>query len=314
MTVTSDPAAPATTVWHLLPDRWQRTLRAKALSAHTERDYLYTAQRWADWVAIEHPDLEPDDVEDWHVDDFIAGIVVGTSAGNAAHHYRNLRVYFGWLVKRKEMPRGNPMDATEAPRVPEKLIPVFTDDEMDRLVEACAGRDFQSLRDKALMLFLRDTGARVAEVCGLEVDSIMLAERQAKVIGKGNKERLVGFSPDTALALLRYLKARAAFLLRTGKRTTLLWLNRFVRALGTGGVQYMLKRRGKQAGVANAHPHRFRHTFAHTWKVRNGSSEGLMATGGWASDKMPEHYGKAARASRALAEQQRLMLGSAGLA
>ncbi len=61
-------------------------------------------------------DLEPDEVRARHIDDFIAGIVTATSAANAAFHYRNLRVYFGRLVKREEITGRNPVVTTEAPR------------------------------------------------------------------------------------------------------------------------------------------------------------------------------------------------------
>jgi hypothetical protein len=80
MNVIAEPSTPTAAVWHLLTDRWRGTLRAKALSPLTERDYLSTARRWADWLAAEGLDLEPEEVRDRHIDDFIAGIVMATSA------------------------------------------------------------------------------------------------------------------------------------------------------------------------------------------------------------------------------------------
>ena len=316
MTETIKPSAKGTTIWHLLPTRWEQTLVSKALSPYTLRDYLATAIRWADWLAEHGYDLEPDDVEDFHVEGFIAEIIKATSAGNAAYHYRNLRVYFKWLVKRKEITPGrpNPMGSTEPPKVPEKLIPIFTSGDYDGLVDTCAGRDFQALRDKAMILMFRDTGARVSELGKLDLDDIMIVPRLAKVVGKGNRERLVGYSPDTALALARYFKARTKLLAERGMTTSRLWLGRWGRPLSVHGTQQMLTRRGKQAEVARVFAHRFRHTYAHNWKYNQGSTEGLMATGGWASSKMAEHYGKVARSSRALVEQQQLMFGTAASA
>jgi site-specific recombinase XerC len=116
MTETTEVSATTPTVWHLRPERWRQTLTAKALSPLTPRDYLSTARRWADWLVAQGHDLEPHEVEDFHIDEFIDGIAVVTSA---AFHYRNLRVYFGWLVKRKEITNGNPMTTTEPPKVPE---------------------------------------------------------------------------------------------------------------------------------------------------------------------------------------------------
>ena len=59
-------------------------------------------------------DLEPDEIEDFHIEEFIGDIVEATSAANAAFHYRNLRVYFGRLVKRKEIhPRPSESDGRD---------------------------------------------------------------------------------------------------------------------------------------------------------------------------------------------------------
>jgi site-specific recombinase XerC len=307
MNDSTEATAADITVWHLLPNRWRQTLRAKAMSPLTERGYLSTARRWADWLLTEGLDLEPEEVRDCHIDDFIAGIVVATSAANAAFHYRNLRVYFGWLVKRKEITTRNPMATTEPPKAPEKLTPVFTANDRVRLMEACVGGDFLALRDKAVILLFTDTGARVSEIAKLDLDSITLESHLARVVGKGNKERLVGYSPDTVLVLARYLKARKKLAAERGVASSRLLLGQWGRPLSVHGVQMVLRRRGDVAGVSKVHAHRFRHTYAHDWKVNQGSNEGLMATGGWSSSKMAEHYGKVARASRALAEQQQIM-------
>ena len=316
MTETTATSAPDLTIWHLLPDRWRQTLLSKALSSYTVSDYLITAKRWADWLVRQGLDLEPDEVEDFHVEDFIAEIITSTSAGNAAHHYRNLRVYFRWMLKRKVITPGrpNPMDSTEPPKVPERLTPIFTAEDTDGIVDTCDGKDFFALRDKAMVLIFRDTGGRISELTKLDVDSIMLGARLARVIGKGNKERFVGYSPDAAFALARYLKARATLLGEREVATSRLWIGQWGRPLSITGIRDVLRRRGKQAAVTQVFPHRFRHTYAHNWKYNQGSTEGLMATGGWASQKMAEHYGKAARASRGLAEQQKLMFGTAASA
>lgn len=149
-----------------------------------------------------------------HVDDFIADIITATSPANGAHHYRNLRVFFGWLVKRREMPL-NPMDQTDAPRVPEKITPLLTDEEHLRVLRACSGRDFASLRDTAIILLFIDTGPRL-RARRLTVDGIDLLAGQFHVRGKGGKVRLVGFGNAAGLAVAKYLKARAA---RPGSRT-----------------------------------------------------------------------------------------------
>lgn len=139
--------------------------------------------------------IDPNEARDGHVEDFIADLIAATSAANALHHYRNLRVYFGWLVRRTEMTgmSRNPMDDVEPPRVPTKLTPVLSDDEETRVLATCAGRDFESVRDLAIMLMFRDTGLRVSELCRMDKNRIDFQRRRFLTIGKGGHERWVGF-------------------------------------------------------------------------------------------------------------------------
>jgi site-specific recombinase XerD len=295
----------ATAVWGMLAERWRKTIKAKNLSANTERAYLYTARRWAEWLEAQCYDLEPQGVKSYHIDEFIVDIIEATSAANGAHHYRNLRVFFAWLVKRKEMPAGNPFDETEPPNVEEKITPLLTDEEHAQVLASCDGKDFLSLRDRAIILLFIDTGLRVSEVSGLTVSDIDLNTKRFMIRGKGAKIRFVGFGNSTGLALARYLRARA---LHPAADLPALWLSsRREKALHTDSIKDMLNRRGRQAGVTGSlHAHRFRHDFSHRWQDAGGSEHGLMLIAGWSSTKMARHYGRQAAAQRALNEQQRI--------
>ncbi|SDH25526.1 Phage integrase, N-terminal SAM-like domain [Lentzea fradiae] len=135
-------------VWDMQAERWRKSLKAQGLSDNTLRGYLYTARGWRKWLETEGYDIEPDDVESFHVD-----IVDKSSPANAAHHYRNLRVYITWLKKRKQITGGNPFDETEAPKVPDKLTPLLSDEDHAAVLLACRGTDLQALRNMALADF-----------------------------------------------------------------------------------------------------------------------------------------------------------------
>ena len=302
-----DETNPSLPLWEMLADRWQKTLKAKGLSRHTERGYLYTARRWSEWLAGERYDLEPTEVRSDHIDEFIAGVIGSTSAANGAHHYRHLRVFWAWLVKREKIATGCPMDDTEPPRGGEKLTPLLSAQEHQAIADACGGRDFLSRRDLAIILMFMDTGVRVSELAQVDRTNIDLAKRRFTIVGKGNRERWVGFGADTGLALTRYLRLRDK---GHESESAALWLSRHRRPLTINGIQHMLNRRGREASVSGSlHPHRLRHDFSHRWKLVGGSDEGLMTIAGWTSEKMARHYGKSAQMERALAEQQRLALG-----
>ena len=79
--------------------------------------------------------------------------------------------------------------------------------------------------------------------------------------------------------------------------------------LSPNGVKLMLRRRGELAGVPDVHAHRWRHNFAHEWKLAGGDIGDLMVVLGWASDDMPRRYGASAAAERAQQVHARLRIG-----
>lgn len=311
MTATTGTTGPSTAkgsasgaIWQMLGRRWSKTLKAKALSAHTIRGYLKTVNRWSDWLDVEGLDLDPDQVRAHHIDGFIADIIEATSPANGAHHYRNLRVFFAWLVRRGEVTT-SPMAQTEPPRVPEKITPLLSDEEHAAVLACCGGKSFADRRDTAIILLLIDTGLRVAELSSIRLDDVDLNRRTFQVLGKGGRYRVVGYGNSAGLALARYMRERAK---HQCADLPDLWLSsRLHRALSINGVQHMLNRRGNAAGITGSlHAHRFRHDFSHRWQEAGGSEYGLMTIAGWTSTKMPRHYGKQAATRRALAEQEAL--------
>ena len=147
-----------------------------------------------------------------------------------------------------------------------------------------------------------NTGARLSEVGNLHVDDVDLNTESVHFHGKGAKDRRVRFGPKTARALSRYLRARAK---HRGAELPHLWLaDRGGRPLAPNGIKIRLKRLGHAAGVDEVHAHRWRHTFAHEWKLAGGDTGDLMLLLGWTSDDMPRHYGASAAAERAQETQR----------
>jgi integrase len=127
--------------------------------------------------------------------------------------------------------------------------------------------------------------------------------------GKGSKDRQVRLGPKTARALSRYLRERAK---HRGSDRPQLWLAvRGANPISANAMKLMLQRRGEHAGVPNLHAHRWRHTFAHEWKLAGGDSGDLMLLLGWASEEMAHHYGASAAAERAREIGVRLAIGEA---
>jgi integrase len=155
---------------------------------------------------------------------------------------------------------------------------------------------------------MMETGIRAGEVVAMTVDDVDL-NRELAVIrrGKGGKGRVVQFSPQTATAIDRYLRARRSHRLAS---TPALWLGADNwRTFNYFGLRHSLVARADAAGIKGFHPHKMRHTAATRWLRANGSEQGLMAVAGWSSRTMLDRYTAASAAERAAAEARGLNLG-----
>ena len=144
------------------------------------------------------------------------------SSAYASNQYRALQQFFNWLASEDELP--DPRSGLQPPRVTEKLVPVFTGEELTRLEQACTGRSFAQRRDTAIIAVLKATGIRLAELAGLRYDSsdprcsdIDLCQREITVRGKGGKDRIVRIGHQTARSLDRYLRAGPGTLRHGGR-------------------------------------------------------------------------------------------------
>jgi site-specific recombinase XerC len=201
----------------------------------------------------------------------------------------------------------SPMLRLRPPKAPTKLTPIMRDGDTRKILDTCRGRDFIDTRDEAIIRLLSNTGARLSEVAGLRVDDVDLRLDAVVFHGKGARDRRVRLGPKTARAVSRHLRLRTEV---RGSNLSALWLAaRGGQPLAANGIKLMLKRRGERAGVVGVHAHRWRHTFAHEWKLAGGDSGDLMLLLGWSSDDMPRHYGASAAAERAQETQLRMGLG-----
>ena len=164
----------------------------------------------------------------------------------------------------------------EVPKVFDEPVPTITDEDLAKIIKACAGRGFEGRRDEAIVRFLLDTGCRVSELCGITLDDLDLDRETALVLGKGSKRRSVYFGAKTARSLDRYLRER-----RTHKEahSPALFLSQRG-PYSADGVRDLLRRLGTTAGVDGLHPHRFRHTFAHDFLLAGGQGPDLKRLAG----------------------------------
>jgi site-specific recombinase XerD len=184
------------------------------------------------------------------------------AANSVDCHYRALRAWFNWMVRRKLFAAPSPMEGIERPARPTDPVQHVTLAEFSRLFASIEGDDWTAQRDRCLLLLLFWSGLRVAEAVGLRLEDVDIATRLVTVRrGKGGKSRAVPCAPELAASLLNYLMSRPP-----AEGDTL-----FVSNDGYGGVRgrltaegvrQMLRRRCKSINMRHLHPHLFRHGFA----------------------------------------------------
>ncbi|WNI15535.1 tyrosine-type recombinase/integrase [Actinacidiphila sp. ITFR-21] len=300
---------------------WKRSLRARNLSANTQRIYTRAIDAFAEFLLTyepeptddgETPRPAPADLEEIHrehVEAYVTDLMERTSPGNAHQHFRSLRTFFGWLVDEEELMR-SPMRTMKPPKVNEPEVPIIPEPDLKALLATCKGTGFMDRRDRALLLMFLDTGGRLSEVIDRRQAALDLDVNVLHVMGKGGRERPLPFGRTTAQAMDRYLRAAGKYLGRGLEPLDPLWFSYKRRdAFQIWGMEHMLRRRCAEAGIERVHPHQFRHSFAHSWKVNGGNEDALMRIMGWRSREMLSRYGASAGEARARLQHQELSPG-----
>ena len=263
--------------------RYERHLAMeRRLSPHTVEAYARDLKRlvaWCDEQSLGNWDqLDPNHVRVFAARSHARGLD-GRSVQRLLSAARGL---FRFLAREGAIPR-NPVVDVRAPKSRKRLPHLLDVDQMGRLLEAgpeqvhrqaaassktAKGRKGSGAvpaaawkaRDAALMELFYSGGLRLSELTGLTLRDLDLASGQARVIGKGRKERLVLVGKHARKALTEWLRLRASV---ASPDHEFLFVNSQGKPLGNRGVQLRVAAMAKAAGLSqHVHPHMFRHSFA----------------------------------------------------
>jgi integrase/recombinase XerD len=240
-------------------DSFLMNCKARNLSKHTikfYKDYLASFADYANAQSISNvQDIDPD---------FIRGYILMFSEdhnpGGMHAAYRSIRAFLHWVEKEEMMSADwkNPIKKVDPPQVPDKIIePVLLED-VSLLICTCKENSFFDKRDKAIIFFLLDTGARAQEVCDVNLDDVELNTGKVLILeGKGRKPRYVFMNRTTTKAIRAYLR------LRDNLQTQALFVSKTMERLTYDGLRQIIQRRSKLARLKKEPTlHDFRRQFA----------------------------------------------------
>lgn len=205
-------------------------------------------------------DLNLEDFRDWLWAESEAGLASATIARRAS----SARGFTAWLRLTERGPDAarrlkSPKTGRTLPRM---VTAGHMDDIFDDLRARAATGDPVALRDLAIVEVLYATGIRVSELCSLDLDSLELERRMLRVIGKGNRERVVPFGAPCAEALVEWL-ARGRRALASEAAGEALFLGARGRRINSRTVYELARHQLEHSpGTGPAGPHTFRHTAA----------------------------------------------------
>jgi integrase/recombinase XerD len=185
----------------------------------------------------------------------------GLSATSICRSLAAVRMFHRFLV-RENFSKEDPTDLVDTPKTWKRVPDVLSQAEIDAMIKATQGRDWQSVRDNAILELFYASGMRVSELVGLRVDSVNFDVGFVRCIGKGSKERLIPIGTKAKEALERYLKSARLKILKA-RQTDVMFVSRLGKGISRQSVWNLIKDYARKANIKKTiKPHTIRHTFA----------------------------------------------------
>jgi len=272
--------------WQLAEDFLEHLKVERNLSPHTVAAYrrdLICLRDYCDqneilrWV-----ELRVHNVRRYAATRFAAGL----SPRSIQRRLSGARSFMGYLIREGAL-KNNPVAGVLAPKASKRLPDALDIEQMTQLLNV-QGDDLAAVRDRAIMELLYSSGLRLAELVGLDVDSVSFEEGTVRVLGKGSKERIIPVGSKAQDSLHEWLRLRAN---EANVEEMALFTGRRGARISPRSVQAMVRKRAAEAGLPKrVYPHLFRHSFATHVLESSGDLRGVQEMLGHADISTTQVY------------------------
>ncbi len=235
----------------------------KSLSKNSVEAYLHDVDLLVRFLELKKHNVSPKELELNHFQDFLKWInEIGMSAHSQARIISGIKSFYKYLLLENVL-NHNPTELIEAPKLGRKLPDTLSLDEINKIIEAIDLSTPEGQRNKAILETLYSCGLRVSELVNLKISNLYFNDEFIKVVGKGDKERLVPIGSVAIKQINIYKNEIRSHINVKKEHEDVLFLNRRGAKLSRVMVFTIIKQLAFKIGLKkHISPHTFRHSFA----------------------------------------------------
>ncbi len=251
-------------IWNLYIKNFEGYLKIeKSLSPNSIDAYLHDVELLMNYLKIENKTNDPNEIKLNDLENFIAYLHdLDLSDRSQARIISGLKAFYKFLILEAFI-KEDPTVLLEGPKLSKKLPDTLSFDEIEQLIGALDLSKDENVRNKAMLETLYSSGLRVSELINLKISHVYFDIEFIRVIGKGNKERLVPIGSDALKHIQIYMEHVRNKLPQYPKYSDMLFLNKRGTPISRVMVFIVIKNLAEKINLnKNISPHTFRHSFA----------------------------------------------------
>jgi integrase/recombinase XerD len=261
------------TMWQSYIKHFKNYLRLeRSFSDNSIQAYVRDIEKLAEYLEIAGITISPKDIQEHHLLAFLKYIAeMGLAAHTQARMLSGIKAFYKYLILENEIGQ-DPTELIDAPRLPRKLPDVLSYDDIEHIISAIDHSTPEGTRNRAIVEVLYSTGIRVSELVNLQLTNCHFDIGFIRVLGKGDKVRLVPIGKEAIKYTELYLEHVRKGMFVQKDSEDIVFLNRRGKQLTRVMIFLIIKNAAELAGIhKNVSPHTFRHSFA-THLVEGGAS------------------------------------------
>ena len=239
----------------------------KGLSKNTLSAYRHDISSFSDWYkGVSLLEVQRVDLLDY----LSQRLKDGYSSRSTARSLSSLRAFYSHITVKHNL-KENPTSRVDSPKLGRSLPKTLSEDEVEKLISSPDVEDYIGLRDRAMLELIYACGLRVSELISLDMLNLNLRQGVIRVIGKGEKERLVPMGEEALDWVQRYINKGRPYLLKEDNKVSELFLSKRRKSMTRQTFWYRIKEYANKASInKDLSPHTLRHAFA-THLINHGA-------------------------------------------